>query len=79
MLVRETSSKKSAARPSLREELLGEMSAEEFGRKKRHVSVMTRMSADVVEFLDNVLKGVELTMIPIGPKIHVGTWMEARE
>ena len=47
---------KGAAQLSLREELLGQLSAEEFGLKKREVSVMTRMSSDVVEILDALVE-----------------------
>ncbi|MFQ5883825.1 MAG: hypothetical protein ACE5IO_01845 [Thermoplasmata archaeon] len=52
----DTSSGTSDAKSSLREELLGEVSAEEFDRKKRQVSVMTRMSEDVVEVLDALVE-----------------------
>ena len=47
---------KSAAKLSLREELLGEISAEEFGHRKRQVSVMTRMNEDIVEILDALVE-----------------------
>ncbi|MFX1262951.1 MAG: hypothetical protein ACFFAZ_12755 [Promethearchaeota archaeon] len=50
------STSKSAAQLSLREELLGELSAEEFSLKKREVSVMTRMSMDIVEILDALVE-----------------------
>ncbi|MFW9800876.1 MAG: hypothetical protein ACFFD9_10595 [Candidatus Thorarchaeota archaeon] len=56
MADRETRTKKGAAPLSLREELLGEISAEEFGLKKRQVSVMTRMNEDVVEILDALVE-----------------------
>ncbi|MFX0053371.1 MAG: hypothetical protein ACFFAX_06485 [Promethearchaeota archaeon] len=49
-------SSKAAAQLSLREELLGQLSAEEFGLKKREISVMTRMSSDVVEILDALVE-----------------------
>ncbi|MHA1770699.1 MAG: hypothetical protein ACTSYL_02885 [Candidatus Thorarchaeota archaeon] len=41
---------------SLREELMGRLSIEGFGLKKREVSVMTRMSADIVEILDALIE-----------------------
>ena len=47
---------------SLREQLLGRLSDDSISGKKREVSVMTRMSGDVVEILDalvelNIFKG----------------------
>ncbi len=41
---------------SLREELMGRLAIEGFGLKKREVSVMTRMSADIVELLDALVE-----------------------
>lgn len=40
---------------SLREQLLGRLSEEDMG-KKREVSVMTRMSGDIVEILDALVE-----------------------
>jgi Arc/MetJ-type ribon-helix-helix transcriptional regulator len=41
---------------TLREELIGRHSIEGFGLRKREVSVMTRMSADIVEVLDALVE-----------------------
>ena len=41
---------------SLREQLLGRLSDEDLGSKKREVSVMTRMSNDIVEILDALVE-----------------------
>ncbi|MGQ4871337.1 MAG: hypothetical protein ACP6IT_05825 [Candidatus Thorarchaeota archaeon] len=41
---------------SLREELMGRLSIEGFGLRKREISVMTRMSADIVEILDALVE-----------------------
>ncbi len=41
---------------SIREELMGRLSSEGFGLKKREISVMTRMSADIVEVLDALVE-----------------------
>ncbi len=41
---------------SLREQLLGRLSDEEISSKKREVSVMTRMSGDIVEILDALVE-----------------------
>ncbi len=41
---------------SLREELMGRLSIEGFGLKKREISVMTRMSADIVEIIDALVE-----------------------
>ena len=41
---------------SLREQLLGRLSDEELSSKKREVSVMTRMSGDIVEILDALVE-----------------------
>ena len=41
---------------SLREQLLGRLSDEEHISKKREVSVMTRMSGDIVEILDALVE-----------------------
>ncbi len=41
---------------SLREELIGRASEEKFGLKKREVSVMTRMSAEIVDVLDALVE-----------------------
>ena len=41
---------------SLREQLLGRLSGEDIVSKKREVSVMTRMSGDIVEILDALVE-----------------------
>ncbi|MFW9834346.1 MAG: hypothetical protein ACFFEK_10150 [Candidatus Thorarchaeota archaeon] len=41
---------------SLREQLLGRLSDEDIVSKKREVSVMTRMSGDIVEILDALVE-----------------------
>ena len=41
---------------SLREEILGMLSEDEFELKKREVSVMTRLNRDYVEILDALVK-----------------------
>ena len=41
---------------SLREQLLGRLADEEITSKKREVSVMTRMSGDIVEILDALVE-----------------------
>ncbi|MCK5152355.1 MAG: hypothetical protein KAQ65_10955 [Candidatus Thorarchaeota archaeon] len=41
---------------SLRAEFLGRASAEGFGLKKREISVMTRMSSDIVGILDALVE-----------------------
>ena len=41
---------------SLREQLLGRLSDEDHVSKKREVSVMTRMSGDIVEILDALVE-----------------------
>ncbi|MFW9975698.1 MAG: hypothetical protein ACFFDQ_10555 [Candidatus Thorarchaeota archaeon] len=41
---------------SLREQLLGRLSDEDLSYKKREVSVMTRMSGDIVEILDALVE-----------------------
>ncbi|MFW9921454.1 MAG: hypothetical protein ACFFED_17780 [Candidatus Thorarchaeota archaeon] len=41
---------------SIREELLGRASEEKFGLKKREISVMTRMNAEIVEILDALVE-----------------------
>ncbi len=41
---------------SLREQLLGRLSDEDYVSKKREVSVMTRMSGDIVEILDALVE-----------------------
>ncbi|MHA1966009.1 MAG: hypothetical protein ACW97G_15655 [Candidatus Thorarchaeota archaeon] len=41
---------------SLREQLLGRLSDEAHVSKKREVSVMTRMSSDIVEILDSLVE-----------------------
>jgi Arc/MetJ-type ribon-helix-helix transcriptional regulator len=41
---------------SLRQELLGELSEEEFSLKKREISVMTRMNSEIVEILDALVE-----------------------
>ena len=50
------SKRMSKTQMSLREELLGRLSSEGFGLKKREVSVMTRMNADIVEVLDALVE-----------------------
>lgn len=41
---------------NLREELMGRASEEKFGLKKREVSVMTRMSSEIVDILDALVE-----------------------
>ncbi|MHA1935966.1 MAG: hypothetical protein ACW97A_11840 [Candidatus Thorarchaeota archaeon] len=41
---------------SLREEILGRLSEDEFELKKREISVMTRLSREYVEILDAIVK-----------------------
>lgn len=41
---------------SLRQELLGELSEEEFSLKKREISVMTRMNSEIVQILDALVE-----------------------
>ncbi|MHA1906742.1 MAG: hypothetical protein ACW98Y_05585 [Candidatus Thorarchaeota archaeon] len=41
---------------SLRAEFLGRTSVEGFGLKKREISVMTRMSSDIVDILDALVE-----------------------
>ena len=41
---------------SLRQEFLGRVDVEGFGLKKREISVMTRMSADIVAILDALVE-----------------------
>ncbi len=41
---------------SLREQLLGRLSDDDLSSKKREVSVMTRMSGDIVEILDALVE-----------------------
>ncbi|MBN2228346.1 MAG: hypothetical protein JW779_02060 [Candidatus Thorarchaeota archaeon] len=41
---------------SLREQLLGRLTSEDGSSKKREVSVMTRMSGDIVEVLDALVE-----------------------
>ncbi|MGD9395894.1 MAG: hypothetical protein PVJ05_05665 [Candidatus Thorarchaeota archaeon] len=50
------SSKAEGVQLSLREQLLGRLSDEELVTKKREVSVMTRMSGDIVEILDALVE-----------------------
>jgi len=50
------SSKTEGVQLSLREQLLGRLSDEEIVSKKREVSVMTRMSGDIVEILDALVE-----------------------
>lgn len=52
----ETSEQENAPHKSLREELLGRFEREEHGLKNREVSVMTRMSTDIVEILDALVE-----------------------
>lgn len=47
---------KGGAQSSLRQELLGKISEEEFTLKKREISVMTRMNAEIVEILDALVE-----------------------
>jgi len=49
------SSKTEGVQLTLREQLLGRLSEEDMG-KKREVSVMTRMSGDIVEILDALVE-----------------------
>jgi Arc/MetJ-type ribon-helix-helix transcriptional regulator len=44
------------AQLSLREQLLGRLSDDELFSKKREISVMTRMSGDIVEILDALVE-----------------------
>ena len=46
----------SKARVSLREQLLGEYSSEEFSTRSRGTHVMTRLSDDIVEILDALVE-----------------------
>ena len=48
--------KMNEAQQSLREEIIGLHSVEGFGLKKREISVMTRMSVDIVEILDALVE-----------------------
>ncbi len=41
---------------SLRDELLGRFERDEFGLKNREISVMTRLSTDIVEILDALVE-----------------------
>lgn len=41
---------------TIREELMGRLSSEGFGLKKREISVMARMSAEIVEILDALVE-----------------------
>ena len=50
------SSKAEGVQLSLREQLLGRLSDDEMMSKKREVSVMTRMSGDIVEILDALVE-----------------------
>ena len=50
------SSKGTGVQLSLREQLLGRLSEEDISSKKREVSVMTRMSGDIVEILDALVE-----------------------
>ena len=50
------SSKMSETQQSLRQELMGIHSVDGFGLKKREISVMTRMSTDIVEVLDALVE-----------------------
>ena len=50
------STKMSETQQSLREELMGIHSVDGFGLKKREISVMTRMSTDIVEILDALVE-----------------------
>ncbi|UCH03482.1 MAG: hypothetical protein JSW05_07740 [Candidatus Thorarchaeota archaeon] len=47
---------KASTQLSLKEQLLGEISAEESGLKKKQVSVMTRMNEEIVEILDALVE-----------------------
>jgi len=50
------STKSEGVQLSLREQLLGRLSDDELVPKKREVSVMTRMSGDIVEILDALVE-----------------------
>lgn len=52
----EETSIKTATPVDLREELIGRFAIEKFGLKKREVSVMTRLSGDIVEILDALVE-----------------------
>ena len=56
MSKKKKSSKAEGVQLSLREQLLGRLSDEELVSKKREVSVMTRMSGDIVEILDALVE-----------------------
>jgi Arc/MetJ-type ribon-helix-helix transcriptional regulator len=56
MSEKKKSSKAQGVQLSLREQLLGRLSDEELVTKKREVSVMTRMSGDIVEILDALVE-----------------------
>ena len=56
MSEKKKSSKTEGVQLSLREQLLGRLSDEELVSKKREVSVMTRMSGDIVEILDALVE-----------------------
>jgi Arc/MetJ-type ribon-helix-helix transcriptional regulator len=43
-------------RTSLRDELLGRIERDDLGQQNREISVMTRMSADIVEILDALVE-----------------------
>jgi Arc/MetJ-type ribon-helix-helix transcriptional regulator len=56
MSEKKKSSETGAVQLSLREQLLGRLSDEDLVSKKREVSVMTRMSGDIVEILDALVE-----------------------
>jgi len=56
MSEKNNSSRIGGAQLSLREQLLGRLSDDDLVSKKREVSVMTRMSGDIVEILDALVE-----------------------
>ena len=56
MSEKKKSPKVGGAQLSLREQLLGRLSDDDIVSKKREVSVMTRMSGDIVEILDALVE-----------------------
>ena len=56
MSEKKKTSKEGGAQLSLREQLLGRLSDDDIVSKKREVSVMTRMSSDIVMILDALVE-----------------------
>ncbi len=56
MSKQETETKDVPDNKSLRDELLGRFEREQYGLKNREISVMTRMSTDIVEILDALVE-----------------------